>query len=72
MNMSLPGIGIFLGLTVPFFLLTVWALVDVSMKTFPSMGEKVAWWLISLIPFIGWLIYLVIGFRRGTRADNIA
>ena len=70
--MSLSGIAIFLALTVPFFLLTVWALVDVSMKTFPGKGEKVAWWLISLIPFIGWLIYLVIGFRRGTRGDNIA
>lgn len=52
----------------PFFILTVWALVNVSVKSFPGgLREKVIWWLIALIPFIGWLIYLIFGFRRGKK-----
>ncbi|MBS3756991.1 MAG: PLDc N-terminal domain-containing protein [Desulfobacterales bacterium] len=70
--MNIPGLIIVLALLLILFLLTVWALVDVSMKAFPSMGEKVIWWLIALIPFIGWLIYLVFGFRRGTRTKDFA
>ena len=61
---------LFIAFTIPFFLLTIWALVDISMKQFPSGGEKAAWWLITLIPFIGWLIYLVIGFRRGVKPQD--
>jgi hypothetical protein len=67
--MSLSSVGVFLVLTIPFLLLTVWALVDVSMKTFPSMGEKVVWWIVAIIPFIGWLVYLALGFRRGVKQD---
>ncbi len=52
----------------PFFLLTVWALVDVAAKQFPGQGrEKAAWWLVATIPFIGWMIYLVTGRRRGKK-----
>jgi hypothetical protein len=63
-------VSLFIVFTIPFFLLTVWALVDISMKQFPSGGEKAAWWLITLIPFCGWLIYLIIGFRRGVKPLN--
>lgn len=61
---------IFVGMTVPFFLLTIWMLVDISLKHFPSPAEKAIWWIVALIPFIGWLIYLVIGFRRGKRPER--
>ncbi len=61
--------AIFIALTIPFFLITVWALVDISMKKFPSGGEKAVWWMVALIPFIGWLIYLIIGFRRGAKQN---
>ena len=70
--MTIGDIGIFIGISVLFFLLTVWALVDVSMKTFPSIKEKAAWWIIALIPFAGWLIYFVFGARRGRKADFMA
>lgn len=66
--MNLSDIAVFLALTVPFFLLTVWALVDVSIKDFPGhLREKAIWWIVALIPFIGWLIYLILGFRRGKK-----
>ncbi len=57
-------------LTIPFFLLTIWMLVDISMKKFRTPAEKGAWWIITLTPFIGWLIYLIFGFRRGKKPDT--
>ncbi len=58
-------------LVLPFFLLTVWALVDVAAKQFPGQtGEKVVWWIVATIPFIGWLIYLVTGRRRGRKKPH--
>lgn len=66
MNLSL--IFLFIAAITPFFILTVWALVNVAVKTFPGhLREKVIWWLIAMIPFIGWLIYLIFGFRRGKK-----
>lgn len=71
--MNIGDAAIFVGITVPFFLLTIWALVDVSMKEFPGkIREKAVWWLIALVPFLGWLVYLVFGFRRGTKSDMVA
>ena len=57
----------FIAMTIPFFLLTIWMLVDISMKQFKSPGEKAAWWILTLTPFIGWLVYLIFGFRRGEK-----
>ena len=68
--MSIKAAAIFVLLSVPFFLLTVWALVDISIKDFKTLKEKVIWYLIALLPFIGWLIYLILGFRRGVKPDR--
>ncbi|MBC2713718.1 MAG: PLDc_N domain-containing protein [Desulfobacteraceae bacterium] len=57
-------------MTIPFLLLTIWMLVDISIKQFKSPGEKAVWWLLALVPFIGWLIYLIFGFRRGKKPVN--
>ena len=65
--MELKSTLTFIAMTIPFFLLTVWMLVDISLKQFKSTGEKALWWLITLTPFIGWLIYLIFGFRRGKK-----
>lgn len=55
-------------IVLPFFLLTVWALVDVAAKQFPGQTrEKAVWWIVATIPFIGWLIYLTTGRRRGKK-----
>ena len=56
--------------SVPFFILTVWALVDVFMKDFGSTGRKVMWALIAGFPFLGAFIYLIFGFRRGRKPEN--
>ena len=56
--------------TVPFFMLTVWALVDVFQKDFGTTGRKAFWALVAAVPFVGALIYLVLGFRRGRKVEQ--
>ena len=49
------------------WLLTALALIDVITKNFGSLKNKVIWFVIAFIPVIGWLIYLVFGFKKGVR-----
>ena len=57
-------------LTIPFFIGTIWAFVNVAQKDFGSLGQKVLWAIISLIPFVGFLIYLLFGFRKGKKPQD--
>ena len=50
-----------------FYLLTVLAIVDIVRKDFGTIGKKALWGLIAMIPFLGWLVYLVFGFRKGKK-----
>lgn len=50
-----------------FYLLTVWAIVDIARKDFGGIEKKAAWAFVALIPFAGPIIYFSIGFRKGTR-----
>ena len=65
--MEIKTIAIFVGLCVPFFLGTIWAVVDVAQKDFGTMGKKALWWIIASVPFIGFIIYLIVGFRKGNK-----
>ncbi len=47
--------------------LTILALVDILTKDFGSAKAKFFWHFVALIPLVGWLIYLLIGFRKGSR-----
>ena len=55
---------------VVFYLLTVLAIIDIAYKDFGTIGKKAMWGLIALIPFVGWLIYLIFGFRKGKRPNR--
>lgn len=48
-------------------LLTMLALIDIIKKDFGSTKAKVIWHFVALIPLIGWLIYLVFGFKKGQK-----
>ncbi len=48
-------------------ILTMLSLIDIIKKDFPSTRMKVMWHFIALIPLIGWLIYLIFGFRTGKK-----
>ena len=68
--MGFKSLFIFLGLCVPFFLGTVWAVVDVAQKDFGSTGRKAVWWIVASVPFVGFIAYLIFGFRQGKKADG--
>ncbi len=52
---------------VTFLLLTWWAIFDIARKDFGGIEKKAAWGFVAMIPFLGPLLYLIIGFRKGTR-----
>ena len=54
-------------ISVVFYLLTVLAIVDIVRKDFGTIGKKALWGVIAMIPFVGWLIYLIFGFRKGKK-----
>ncbi|RPI65831.1 MAG: hypothetical protein EHM38_11105 [Geobacteraceae bacterium] len=58
---------VFLALCVPFFIATIWAVVDVAQREFGSVGEKARWWVIASIPFVGFIVYFAIGARKGKK-----
>jgi len=49
------------------FLLTMAALRDIILKDFGSTKAKLIWHFIAMVPLIGWLVYLVFGYKRGRR-----
>ncbi len=68
--MNLKSIAVFLGLCVPFFLLTIWAVVDVAQRDFESNAKKALWWVIASVPFVGFIPYFLVGIRQGKKLDK--
>ena len=58
------------GISAVFWALTILAIIDVILKDFGSTRNKAIWGFIALIPFVGWLIYLLFGFRKGIKKNN--
>ncbi|MEW6671255.1 MAG: PLDc N-terminal domain-containing protein [Thermodesulfobacteriota bacterium] len=58
---------VLLALSVPFFILTVWAVVDAALKDFGTPVKKALWLIVASIPYIGCMIYFAIGFRKGKK-----
>ncbi len=50
-----------------FFLLTCWAIVDIARKDFGGIEKKAAWAFVSMVPFVGPVLYLAVGFRKGRK-----
>ncbi len=49
------------------FILTMLALRDIILKDFGSTRAKLIWHFIAIVPLIGWLVYLLFGFKKGRR-----
>ncbi len=47
--------------------LTMLSLIDIIKKDFGSAKTKVLWHFVALIPLVGWLIYLLFGFKKGQK-----
>ena len=65
--MELKTVFVIAGLTVPFMLLTLWAVVNAAQKDFGTLGKKALWMMVAAVPFIGFIIYLLFGFRKGKK-----
>jgi uncharacterized membrane protein YhaH (DUF805 family) len=57
----------FVGICIPFLLATIWALVDCAQRDFADLRTKVIWMVVAGIPFIGFIIYLAFGLRKGKK-----
>jgi hypothetical protein len=68
--MDFQTIKMVLGLSVPFLLATLWAVIHAAQKEFGSLREKVLWMMVAAIPFIGFIIYLIFGFRKGKKLGD--
>jgi len=49
------------------FALTMVALIDIIKRDFPSTKEKFIWHLVAIVPIIGWLIYFILGTKKGKK-----
>ena len=49
------------------FGLTMLALIDIILKDFGSTKVKIIWHFVAIVPLIGWLIYLLFGYRSGQK-----
>ncbi|MDY6823141.1 MAG: PLD nuclease N-terminal domain-containing protein [Thermodesulfobacteriota bacterium] len=54
------------------YLLTCWAIIDVALKDFGAIEKKAAWGIVAFIPFIGWIIYFLMGRQKGVRQTRAA
>ena len=61
------SLGMIIVLTgVAFFLMTCAAILDIARKDFGSIEMKALWvFIVVLVPFIGVLVYIVFGRRKG-------
>jgi uncharacterized membrane protein YhaH (DUF805 family) len=68
--MDLHTLKVIVVLSIPFILATFWAVLNAAQKDFDSFGQKAAWMLVAAIPFVGFIIYLLFGLRRGKGPDR--
>ncbi|MFC1788369.1 PLDc N-terminal domain-containing protein, partial [Thermodesulfobacteriota bacterium] len=64
-NVDIATVMVWIKISVVFYLLTMLAIIDIVRKDFGTIGKKALWGIIAMIPFFGWLIYLIFGFRKG-------
>ena len=50
-----------------FYLLTCIAILDIARKDFGGIHYQALWAFICMIPFIGVVIYLIFGFKKGQK-----
>jgi hypothetical protein len=68
--MDFHTIKVVLCLSVPFLLATLWAVIHAAQKEFGSLREKVLWMMIAAVPFVGFIIYLLFGLRKGKKSGE--
>jgi len=57
-------------LTAPFFVGTVWAVINAIQKEFELMAHKLIWIIVAGVPFVGFIIYFLFGARKGRSLEK--
>jgi len=65
--MEMSAVKLVLGVCIPFVLLTLWAIIDAAQRDFGGIEKKAAWLLVAAVPFVGAVVYLLFGMRRGQK-----
>lgn len=68
--MDLNTLQVVVCISIPFVLATFWAVLDAAQKDFGSLAHKSAWMLVGAVPFIGFIIYLIFGFKKGKKPSQ--
>ena len=63
---------IVVAVSVPFFLMTVWAVVDAALKDFGTPVKKALWLIVAAIPYVGCIFYFALGFRKGKKSVDLS
>jgi len=58
-------------LSIPFFFMTVWAVVNAALRDFGTPVKKALWLIVAAIPFVGFIFYFAIGFRKGKKMVDL-
>ncbi|MBW1650013.1 MAG: PLDc N-terminal domain-containing protein [Deltaproteobacteria bacterium] len=58
------------GVGLVFFILTALAMLDVASKDFGDVYKKAFWGFIAFIPFIGCIVYFLIGRNQGVKKNK--
>jgi uncharacterized membrane protein YhaH (DUF805 family) len=69
--MSLEAVYVVVGISTPFILLTIWAVLNAAQKDFGSIGKQAAWMLVAAVPFFGFIIYIIFGLKRGKKPEDV-
>jgi hypothetical protein len=70
--MTSTTVIIIVGAVVASSLTTCWSLVDVAGRDFGAIEKKAVWGVVAFIPFVGWMVYLLWGRKRGRRREDAA
>lgn len=54
-----------------FLIMTNFAFAHCIKREFETRGQKILWCIISLIPFLGFILYFIFGAKKGVIKEEI-
>ncbi|MDH3344510.1 MAG: DUF805 domain-containing protein [Desulfobacteraceae bacterium] len=70
--MDIATVMVWIKISIVFYLLTILVIIDIMRKDFGTIGKKALWGIIAMVPFVGWIIYLIFGFKKGKKPGSDA
>ena len=61
---------IIIAIGILFYLFACIAFIDIARKDFGSIGKKALWAFTAFLPFIGPVLYFVLGYKKGKTTES--